>query len=38
MEHLRMLQNPDWRQPSGMSWERAVGYISGLMIPGVEAK
>lgn len=38
MEHLRMLQDPQWRQPDDMSWERAADYMSGLMIPGVEAK
>ena len=32
MEHLRMLQDPDWRQPDAMAWEQAVDYMTDLMI------
>ena len=37
MEHLRMLQTPDWRQPDTMTWEHAVDYITDLMILGTRA-
>ncbi|MFC1525914.1 hypothetical protein ACFL6X_03770 [Candidatus Latescibacterota bacterium] len=37
MEHLRMLQDPDWRQPSELSWERAADYMTDLMILGARA-
>ena len=36
MEHLRMLQDPDWRQPEGMTWEKAVDYMTGLLVSGTE--
>jgi len=37
MEHLRMLQDPDWRQPEDMTAELAVDYITDLMILGGKA-
>ncbi len=37
MEHIRMLQDPNWRQPDGTSWENAVDYITDLLILGGKA-
>jgi len=37
MEHLRMLQDADWRQPDDTSWGLAVDYMTELLILGGKA-